>query len=121
LQVQLYAHASRIVLGEDTKTGAVHLLKGENAEGFPNRVEVPVSDEAIASAIENIIWAVNQILTGDFPRRPSKKKCDECDFKLICSKSKENFVNTTLPPEIQIPNMNGLTSIMVRAFSDVIA
>lgn len=120
LQVQLYAHASRIVLGEDTKTGAVHLLKGENAEGLPNRVEVPVSDDAIASAIENIIWAVNQILTGDFPRRPSKKKCDDCDFKLICSKNLENFNNTSVPPEIQIPNLNGTRSIMVRAFSDIL-
>jgi DNA helicase-2/ATP-dependent DNA helicase PcrA len=119
LQVQLYAHASRIVLGEDTKTGAVHLLKGENARDMSNRVEVPVSDAAIDAAIQNIIWAVNQILSGDFPRRPSTPKCDGCDFNLICSKVRENFTNNTTPPEIHIPNLHGTESILVRAFSDV--
>jgi DNA helicase-2/ATP-dependent DNA helicase PcrA len=119
LQVQLYAHASRIVLGEDTKTGAVHLLKGENVEGLPNRVEVPVTDAAIDAAIQNIIWAVNQILSNDFPRRPSHTKCEGCDFNLICSKARENFNCTSTPPEIQIPNIHGVRSIMVRAFSDV--
>lgn len=119
LQVQLYAHASRIVLGEDTKTGAVHLLKGDNAHGRPNRVEVPVSNAAIDAAIQNIIWAVNQILSGDFPRRPSTAKCDNCDFNLICGKFKENFASNTTPPEIQIPNLHGTGSILVRAFSDV--
>jgi DNA helicase-2/ATP-dependent DNA helicase PcrA len=119
LQVQLYAHASRVVLGEETNTGAVHLLKGRNNQEVLNRVEVPVSDAAISSAIQNIVWAVNQILSGDFPRRPSRAKCNDCDFSMLCSKSRENFRNSEIPPEIQIPNLHGTASILVRAFSDV--
>src|SRR5690606_33898643 len=39
LQVQLYAHAAEIVLGENARTGSVHLLKAENTEDSPNRVD----------------------------------------------------------------------------------
>jgi DNA helicase II / ATP-dependent DNA helicase PcrA len=118
LQVQLYAHAARVVLNENARTGAVHLLKAENIPGFPNRVEVPITEDAMEAAIQNIQWAVNQILTEDFPHRPSRTKCSNCDFNLICSKAREEFQTVTVPPAIQIPNINGVTSILVRAFSD---
>jgi DNA helicase-2/ATP-dependent DNA helicase PcrA len=81
LQVQLYAYAADIVLGENAKTGSVHLLKAPNTEELSNRVNVPITDEAIESAIHNIEWAVNRILKGEFPMRPSNSKCAECDFK----------------------------------------
>jgi DNA helicase-2/ATP-dependent DNA helicase PcrA len=119
LQVQLYAHAARVVLSEKARTGAVHLLKAENHPGIPNRVEVPITDEAIESALQNIQWAVNQILSEDFPRRPSTNKCNNCDFNLICSKTREEFQGDLTPPPIHIPNINSTQSILVRAFSDV--
>jgi DNA helicase-2/ATP-dependent DNA helicase PcrA len=119
LQVQLYAHAARVVLSENARTGAVHLLKAENIPGFPNRVEVPITNAAIEAAIGNIQWAVNQILLEDFPRRPSQEKCEGCDFRLICSKVRENFQGNVTPPPIHIPDVMGADSILVRAFSDV--
>lgn len=119
LQVQLYAHASIIVFGEDAKSGAVHLLKSANSAELPNRVEVPVTKESIDSAIENVVWAVNKILTGDFPRRPSLLKCKNCDFNLICSKAKQEFSSSVKPPEISIPNVYGTNKILVSAFSNV--
>jgi DNA helicase-2/ATP-dependent DNA helicase PcrA len=120
LQVQLYAHAARVVLGENARTGAVHLLKAENIPEFPNRVNVPISDASVNSSIENIQWAVNQILAEDFPRRPSQRKCESCDFTLLCSKQKQDFLTQIIPPEIQIPNVDGIVSIRVGAFSDII-
>ena len=87
LQVQLYAKAAQDVLGQVTQQGFVHLLKDGQ------RLEVPVSDDAIASAVENIEWAVEQITAADFPMRPSQRKCEACDFRKICPK---------LPP--RIPN-----------------
>lgn len=119
LQVQLYAHAAEIVLGENAKTGAVHLLKAMNLEDAPNRVDVPISNEAIKSAIQNIEWAVNRILEGEFPMRPSRSKCEECDFSKICSKQRQEFASEIIPDPIQIPNTNGVTETMVRSFSDV--
>ena len=118
MQVQLYAHAATVVLGENAKTGAVHLLKERNTNEVPNRVIVPVTDEAVTAAVENVKWAVEKILQGEFPKRPSHTKCAECDFNLICSKMPENFNENTLPPEVYIPETNGVTRIMVGAFSD---
>jgi DNA helicase-2/ATP-dependent DNA helicase PcrA len=119
LQVQLYAHAAEIVLGENARTGSVHLLKAENTEDSPNRVDVPITLEAIDSALENIEWAVNRILEGEFPMRPSRTKCAECDFKKICSKQKEVFISEVVPSPIHIPETLGQGSIRVRSFSDV--
>ncbi len=118
LQVQLYAHASKIVLGENAKTGAVHLLK-EIQDRTKSRIEIPIHDDAIKAAIENIEWAVDRILNNDFPKRPSTKKCEECDFHKICSKSIENFKVTNTPPEVFIPDAN-TKKIAVRAFSDIV-
>lgn len=51
LQVQLYAYAANEVLGENAKTGSVHLLKEQGANA---RVDVPVTDYAVSAAIDNI-------------------------------------------------------------------
>jgi len=119
LQVQLYAHAAEVVLGENARTGSVHLLKAENTDDSPNRVDVPISEEAMNSALENIEWAVNRILEGEFPMRPSGTKCSECDFEKICSKQRENFISTEVPSPIQIPETSGVTNIQARSFSDL--
>ncbi len=118
LQVQLYAHAAQVVLGENAKTGAVHLLKASSKNGLPNRVDVPIDSEALNAAISNIEWAVERILDQDFPHRPSRTKCESCDFKLICSKMPEDFQTAILPPPIKIPQISGVDSVMVAAFSD---
>ena len=119
LQVQLYAHAADIVLGESAKTGAVHLLKAINTEAQPSRKNVPISEEAIDSAIENIEWAVDRILSGEFPMRPSELKCSECDFNKICSKQRQQFASKDIPRPINIPETEGITEVHVRCFSDV--
>lgn len=119
LQVQLYAYAADIVLGENAKTGSVHLLKAPNTEEVPNRVNVPITDVAIESAIQNIEWAVNRILEGEFPMRPSVGKCEECDFRKICSKQRQEFNSAEVPNPIHIPETNGTTELRVRSFSDV--
>jgi len=116
LQVQLYAHASIVVLGENARTGAVHLLK---AEAGRDRIEIPIEQNAIESALENINWAVSNILRNDFPMRPSETKCQGCDFAMICSKRIEQFESQELPPEIVLPDLSGQNSIMVGAFSDI--
>jgi DNA helicase-2/ATP-dependent DNA helicase PcrA len=115
MQVQLYTQAARVVLGENAKTGAVHLLKAE----APNRVDIPITDDAVESAMENIKWAVNNIIRGDFPRRPSVNKCAECDFNKLCPKTREEFIVGDQPPKIKIPNLNRVEELHVRAFSDV--
>jgi DNA helicase-2/ATP-dependent DNA helicase PcrA len=119
LQVQLYSFAAEIVLGQNARTGAVHLLKAPNNEELPNRVDVPTSEEAINAAIENVEWAVNRILEGDFPMRPSQNKCNECDFKKICAKQREEFISDVVPCQIHIPETNNINLIHVRCIGDV--
>jgi DNA helicase-2/ATP-dependent DNA helicase PcrA len=119
LQVQLYAHAADIVLGENAKTGAVHLLKERTGPDNPNRIDVPISEDAINAAINNIQWAVERILNREFPMRPSIKKCEQCDFLKICSKQMQDFRTTEAPLPIHIPSINGIERISVRCFSDV--
>jgi len=109
LQVQLYAKAAREVLGENAQTGRVHLLKDNQ------RVEVPVSDDAIEAAIENVEWSVDRIIAGDFPMRPHPDKCEACDFKALCPKRQETFAIGELPPPIHIPT--GVQ--MARSFDEV--
>jgi DNA helicase-2/ATP-dependent DNA helicase PcrA len=108
LQVQLYARAADQVLGENARTGSVHLLKDNQ------RVEVPITDEAIASALENVEWAVRGILAGDFPMRPQPEKCEKCDFWTICPRRSEQFARPDEPPPLHLP---GDENEMVRAFS----
>jgi len=98
LQVQLYARAAQHVLGENTKTGHVHLLKDNR------RVEVPVTDEAIDSALRNIEFAVEGILQSDYPMRPHRDKCSGCDFRMLCRREPQEFrAGAGTPPPISIP------------------
>ena len=109
IQVQLYAKAAREVLGEHARTGAVHLLKDNQ------RVAVPVDDEAVGAAVENVIWAVDRVLAGDFPMRPERQKCSDCDYQKLCPKQAENFKINQQPPGIHLPDGNKL---LARAFSE---
>jgi DNA helicase-2/ATP-dependent DNA helicase PcrA len=109
LQVQLYAKAAQEVLGERARTGSVHLLKDDQ------RVSVPVDDEAIQAAVDNIEWAVGGILAGDFPRRPHPDKCRECDFARLCTQQPQEFnFSAEPPPEIHVPSGR----VLARAFSE---
>lgn len=108
LQVQLYAYAADQVLGQNARTGNVHLLKDNQ------RVEVPIDDTAINAALRNIEWAVNGILSSDFPMRPHPDKCAACDFRTLCPKSPEDFISQDLPPSLHIP---GRRMESARAFS----
>ncbi len=109
LQVQLYAKAAREVLGENARTGAVHLLKDGQ------RVEVPVDDDALEAAVGNVEWAVGRILDSDFPMRPHPDKCDACDFQALCPQQGEQFKVNALPPEIHLPDPLGARR--ARSFS----
>lgn len=113
LQVQLYAYAANEVLGENAKTGSVHLLKEQGANA---RVDVPVTDSAISAAINNINWAVECILKNDFPMRPCHGKCDHCDVSRICPKVAQDFASDTVPPAIYVPTQSGQAQI--KAFSE---
>ena len=77
------------------------------------------TDDAIQSAIENIEWAVNRILEGEYPMRPGRSKCEACDFDKICSKQREEFDSQSIPRSIKIPETDGITEIGVRCFSEV--
>ena len=108
LQVQLYSRAAEQVLGANAKTGSVHLLKDNQ------RVEVPITDNALDAAIANIEWAVRGILASDFPMRPDPDKCNACDFKSICPRTPQPFLESTGdPPELHLPKGTELA----RAFS----
>ena len=110
LQVQLYAKAATDVLGENARTGAVHLLKDGQ------RVRVPIDENAIDAAVANIEWAVSRIIEGDFPRRPHPDKCRTCDFKLLCNQQREEFDTATQPPPLHISQRD---PTMALAFSQV--
>ncbi len=101
LQVQLYAKAAVDILGNVIDSGFVHLLKDGQ------RVQVPITDDAVDSAISNIEWAVDRIVDQDFPMRPSKPKCDACDFNKICSMKPQNFSDQTTPPALHTPVQSG--------------
>lgn len=108
LQVQLYARAADQVLGQNARTGSVHLLKDNQ------RVEVPITQEAVDAALANIEWAVTGILESDFPMRPHPDKCGGCDFRAICPGTPQNFsVLTTVPPKLHLPGRRETA----RAFS----
>lgn len=109
LQVQLYAKASREILGENSRTGSVHLLKDSS------RVEVPITDQSVADAVANVEWAVKRIMDGDFPMRPEGRKCEVCDFKSLCPKAPQEFNTSEEPPPIHVPGEAG--SEMARSFS----
>jgi DNA helicase-2/ATP-dependent DNA helicase PcrA len=97
----------------------VHLLKADNRENMPNRIDIPIDNNSINAAVSNVEWAVSRILEGEYPMRPSASKCSECDFIKICAKRREEFVSTEIPEPIRIPLINGTEEINVRCFSDV--
>lgn len=109
IQVQLYALGARQVLGENTRTGAVHFLKDNR------RVDVPIDDEAVKAAVANVEWAVERIIASDFPMRPHATKCQECDFLLLCPRRREEFTEASAPPPIHLPD----GTEMARAFSEL--
>jgi len=112
IQVQLYAKAANEVLGENARTGAVHLLRNNR------RVAVPITEESIEVATNNLIWAVNGILRRDYPMRPHLRKCEACDFRLLCSKAPQNFQVGEVPPAVYIPEEISTNRFLVKAFSE---
>lgn len=113
LQVQLYAYAADQVLGENTRIGSVHLLK---EQGIEARVNIPVENDAISAAIQNIGWAVERILDSDFPMRPCRGKCEKCDVSRICPRIPQHFVLEVTPPPIHVPTEQG--EALIKAFSE---
>ena len=113
LQVQLYAYAADQVLGENTRTGSVYLLK---EHGTDARVNIPVENGAVSAAISNIGWAVDRILDGDFPMRPCRGKCESCDVNRICPKVPQHFTSDIVPPPIHVPTGQG--QVQIKAFSE---
>ena len=111
LQVQLYARAAADVLDANARTGAVHLLRDGQ------RVEVPVDGEAVEAAVRNVEWAAERIIAGDFPMRPHPEKCGECDWRQLCSRAREEFDTTDVPPPLHVPGTPHLRE--ARAFSEV--
>ena len=109
IQVQLYAKGAREVLGENARTGAVHFLKDNQ------RVDVPVDDDAVAAAVANVEWAVDRVLSGDFPMRPHPEKCTACDFRMLCPQRYEEMGTEITPPELHVSHGR----LMARAFSQV--
>lgn len=112
LQVQLYSKAANEVLGENAKTGAVHLLR-DNL-----RMDVPVIDQAIDAAVENIEWSVDRIINGDYPMRPHSDKCVACDFQSLCPKIAQQFNTDVVPPPIHLPSSVSHVPVTVKAFSE---
>lgn len=113
LQVQLYAYAADQVLGENTRTGSVHLLK---EHGIDASVNIPVENDAVSAAISNIGWAVERILDGDFPMRLCRGKCESCDVNRICPKMTQHFTSDIVPPPIHVPTGQGQAQI--KAFGE---
>ena len=108
LQVQLYARAADQILGANAKTGKVHLLKDNQ------RVEIPITQEAVDAALANVEWAVKGILESDFPMRPHPDKCSKCDFFSICPRNSQQFRETSgVPPQLHLPARKE----MAQAFS----
>lgn len=97
IQVQLYSRAAREVIGENVETGYIHTLKDNR------RTSIPVDDQSVSNAISVIEWAVQGILSGDFPMRACKSSCNNCDFRAMCAKRREAFANQTMPPQINTP------------------
>lgn len=104
LQVQLYAYAANQVLGENARIGSVHLLKKRGPDA---RINIPVTDDAVSAAIDNISWAVDCILSNDFPMRPCHGKCESCDVRRICPKIPQHFASNVIPPAIHVPTEIG--------------
>lgn len=110
IQVQLYSKAAREIMGENVETGYIHTLKDNR------RTAIPVDDQSVNNAIGVIEWAVQGILSGDFPMRACKSSCNSCDFSAMCAKRREGFANQEMPPQINTPA--GLKTIAAFAEED---
>ena len=110
LQVQLYARAAADVLDANARTGHVHLLKDGQ------RIEVPVDEAAVGAAVENVEWAAERIVAGDFPMRPHRDKCGSCDWKRLCPMVRGEFGTGDAPPALHLP---GARRKEARAISEV--
>lgn len=97
VQVQLYSKAAKEVVGQNVKTGFVHILKNNE------RIAVPVDDKSVNNAIKAIEWAVKGILREDFPMRACATSCGHCDFRAMCKQKKESFNSSEVPPQINTP------------------
>ncbi len=110
VQVQLYSKAAREVIGQNADTGYVHTLKNNK------RIEVPVDDASVQSAIGAIEWAVKGILREDFPMRACEANCSKCDFKAMCGQKRQAFKSAQQPPQIHTPT--GLKTIAALDMKD---
>jgi len=88
----------------------VHLLKDGQ------RVVVPVHNAAVTAAVANIEWAVQRIIVGEFPARPSRTKCAGCDFAKLCPQRVQQFTPDGVPPPLHLP---GDRLRMIAAFTDL--
>ena len=85
LQVQLYARAADQVLGQNARTGRVHLLKDNQ------RVKVPITQEAVDAALTNIEWAVEGILKSDFSHASASRQVRWVRFQINMSSYASEF------------------------------
>ncbi|MEA2071705.1 MAG: ATP-dependent DNA helicase [Asgard group archaeon] len=79
-QLRLYAIASKRALGIDTKKATVHHLD----EG--TREEVDIGEKVLWEVKENTKDTITKIVNRKFPKHPSDKRCEFCDWKHFCSK-----------------------------------
>lgn len=98
IQVQLYSKAAKEIMGENVETGYIHTLKDNK------RTPIPVDDVSVDKAIKAIEWAVSGILSNDFPMRPCQKNCEKCDFKFLCTQTKQPFSHSNTPLTINTPD-----------------
>lgn len=103
VQVQLYSKAAREVIGQNAETGFVHTLKNNK------RIEVPIDEASVQSAIGAIEWAVKGILREEFPMRACEANCSKCDYRAMCAQKRQAFKNANTPPQINTPS--GLKTI----------
>lgn len=98
IQVQLYSKAAKEIMGENVETGYIHTLKDNQ------RTSIPVDEDSVNNAIKNIEWAVNGILSNDFPMRACKSSCEKCDYGAMCAQGREAFHREEVPPAINTPS-----------------
>lgn len=79
-QLRLYAIASIRSLGFHPKQATVHHLD----EG--TRSEVDISDKVLQEVEITVQDTIENIVSREFPKTSSKKKCLACDWKDFCTK-----------------------------------
>jgi len=79
-QLRLYAIASMRALGLNPKRATVHHLD----EG--TRSEVDISKKVLTAVEKNISNSIQSIMKRVFPKHPTKRKCEFCDWRHFCTK-----------------------------------